>query len=141
MSLAIVRKTFRDTLWVFLLLTLAIVAFEMLFVRAMSVFAGEITEIWFSKEALRRLIQMMVGADLAENATPTGLMTVGFAHPLLYAFTWTLILTICTRVIAGEIDRGTADLLLTLPISRASLYVSVSLVWLVCGVPISVAPL
>ena len=140
MNGAIFRKTFREALPLGLLLVLAILVFEMLFVRAMSAFANEITQMWFARTGIRRLIQGMVGADLAEGLTPTGLITVGFGHPLLYAFTWTFLLTTCSRVIAAEVERGTADLLFTLPVSRPAIYTSVSLVWILYGIPLSLAP-
>jgi len=106
----------------------------------MGEFAEEITGIW-KIGFVRRFVQVLVGADLFANLTPTTIMTVGLAHPLLYVLTWSLLLTTCSRIIAGEIDRGTADLLLTLPISRVATYASVSAVWVLAGVVVSFAPL
>jgi ABC-type transport system involved in multi-copper enzyme maturation permease subunit len=80
------------------------------------------------------------GFDRLADLTPATLMTIGLAHPLLYALTWTLLLTTCTRVISGEIERGTAELLLTLPTSRAAMYVSVSSVCTLAGAFASAAP-
>jgi len=138
---ALVRKTVRDTLPLFLLLVAAIVIFETLFMRAMSEFAAEITEIWFKQAVIRRLIQTMLGADLAVDLTATGLVTVGFAHPLLYAFTWTFLLATITRALVAEVERGTADLLLTLPVARWQVYTSISVVWVLVGPVLSFAPL
>jgi len=139
-KLAVFHKTARETALLLAILTAALVGFELLFVLAMGEFAEEITGIW-KVGFIRRFIQVLVGADLFADLTPTTIMTVGLAHPLLYAFTWTLLLTTCTRVIAGEVDRGTADLLLTLPISRVATYASVSAVWALAGVVVSFAPL
>src|SRR5262249_9225006 len=50
------------------------------------------------------------------------------------------ILTVCTRVIVGEIDRGTADLLLTLPISRTGILATVTLLWAGVGLVFCAAP-
>jgi ABC-2 type transport system permease protein len=50
-------------------------------------------------------------------------------------------LTIGTGVIAGEVDRGTADLLLTLPVARRTVYVSTSVAWVLAAVLVSAAPL
>ena len=140
MNLAVFHKTARETALLLAILTAAIVGFELLFVLAMGEFAEEITGIW-KVGFIRRFIQVLVGADLFADLTATTLMTVGLAHPLLYVLTWSLLLTICSRVIAGEIDRGTADLLMTLPISRVATYASVSAVWLLSGVVVSFAPL
>lgn len=135
------RKTARDTAALLVIVVLGILLFECLIVRALGEFAEEITEIWFSHPFLTNLVKALVGADLAENITATSLMTIGFAHPLLYALVWGFVLATCTRVIGGEIDRGTADLLLSLPISRARVYASVSAVWMLAGVPACLAPL
>jgi len=140
-NLAVFRKTARETAPLLVILTAAILAFETLFVIAVREFAEQIADVWQRIELVRLIIQMLIGADRLADLTPTTLTIIGLAHPLLYALTWTLLLTTCTRVIAGEIDRGTADLLLTLPISRVAIYVAVSAVWLVCGVVLSLAPL
>jgi ABC-2 type transport system permease protein len=135
------KKTARDALLLAVVAWLAIVVFEILLVRALGEFASELTDMWFSRTFLRNLIKALVGADLAENITPTALVTIGFAHPFLYAMVWGFLITTCTRVVGGEIERGTADLLLTLPISRARVFASVTVVWLAAGIPLCLAPL
>jgi len=83
---------------------------------------------------------MMLGADLGSEITPTALVTIGFAHPVLFACNWVFLLSITTKSIAGEIDAGTIDLVATLPISRLRLFASLSVVWVLAGIPISLAP-
>lgn len=141
MNLALIRKTALDTLAVFVLVVAGLVAFEFLFVRAMSEFAEELLQFWARRPAIKGFIQVLVGSQFNLDISATGLMTIGLAHPLLFALTWTFILANGSRVIAGEIDRGTADLLLALPVSRVGVYFSVSLVWIVAGAAISFAPL
>lgn len=139
MNRTIIAKTLRES-WVMLaVLVVAIAGFEILFVLAVSSFSKELIEIWSKFSFLRGLVQALAGADLTTDVNATSFMSIGFAHPFLYAVTWAFLLTTCTRVIVGEIDRGTTDILLTLPISRTSHYVSVSLVWMGMGVPICVA--
>lgn len=140
MSTAILQKTMRETWLLLVLLFVAVVGFEVIFVWAVSSFAKELTDIWFKFPFLKTLISALAGADLASEVTTTSLMALGLAHPVIYAMTWAFILTVCTRVIVGEIDRGTADLLLTLPNSRASIYGVVSLVWALTGLVFIVAP-
>lgn len=141
MNRAVFLKTLRDTAWLLVLLTVASIVFEILFVRAMREFSAEMSHLWMQKPIIRRMVSMLVGADVAVNLTPTTLMAIGVAHPLLYAFHWIFVLTTCSRVIVGEIDRGTADLLLSLPVSRAGVYASVSAMWVVGCVPLAVVPL
>ncbi len=141
MNPALIRKTALDTLAVFLLIVAGLVVFEFLFVRAMSEFADDLLQFWSRRPAIKGFVQVLVGSQFNLDISPTGLMTIGLAHPLLFALTWTFILANGSRVLAGEIERGTADLLLTLPVSRVGVYVSVSLVWVVAGAALSFAPL
>lgn len=141
MNAALLKKTARDTAALLVIVVLGILLFECLVVRALGEFAEEITELWLSHPFLTNMVKALVGADLAESVTATSLMTIGFAHPLLYALLWGFLLATCTRVITGEIDRGTGDLLLSLPISRSRVYCSVSAVWMLCGIPLCLAPL
>ncbi len=141
MNRGIFRKTARDTLPLLLIITIAIVTLESLVVGVLSEFTEEINYIWLQRPLFQRFAKMLVGADLGPEASATTFMTIGFTHPLMFTLTWLFLLVTCTRVIAGEIDRGTADLLLTLPVSRGSVYVSVSAVWVLSGIPISLAPL
>lgn len=142
MNLALFRKTVRDSRVLILVMPLAIVVFEVLFLRGLVEFISDKTMFeWFERSFARRFTRVLLGADLLEGINLTSLMTLGFAHPLVYALTWSLVLAVGTRVIAGEIDRGTADLLLSLPLSRARIYACVSSVWLMAGIPVSLAPL
>ncbi len=139
MNRTIIAKTVRESWFMLAVLVVAVMLFEILFVLAVSSFSKELIEMWSKFHFLRGLVQALAGADLTADVNATSFMSIGFAHPFLYAVTWAFLLTTCTRVIVGEIDRGTSDLLLTLPISRASHYISVSAVWIAMGIPICVA--
>src|SRR5262249_39667800 len=128
MNPGLIRKTLRDCLVQFVLTLAAVTAWEVLFIRAMGEFSTDMSQLWLKQPPLRRMIQMLIGYDLASDLTPPTLMTIGLAPPLLYALTWSFILAVTSRVLAGEVDRGTADLLLTLPVSRRQIFVSVSAV-------------
>ena len=141
MNPAIVRKTFRDALPLLVILTTAAILIEFLFVVFFREFSQDLPEILLNFKFVRGIVRALAGADLLGEINPTTLASIGLAHSLLHALCWTLLLTICTRVTVGEIDRGTAALLLTLPVSRAAVYVSTSLVWLTCAAIISGASL
>ena len=143
MSRAVFWKTWRDYLLLTMVLSVSIVLFEIGVVRMMMEAAKdlELLRNWLERPFIKTMIQIALGADPVGDLTPTTLATMGLAHPLLYAFAWTLLLTIGTGVVAGEISRGTADLLLTLPVSRAAVYTSTTLVWLMAAFQVSLAPL
>jgi ABC-type transport system involved in multi-copper enzyme maturation permease subunit len=56
-----------------------------------------------------------------------------WVHPTVLTLVWAHETMYCTRLPAGEIDRGTADFLLCLPVSRWTVFVSESIGWLVSG--------
>jgi len=138
-SVAVAVRTWRDSWRLVVLLPLAIVVFELLLVRALGEMPAEAAA-WLDRPFFKPFLRMLLGADLAESFTATGLMTLGFAHPFLFAVTWIVPLTICTRVTVGEMERGTADLLLTLPLSRAAIYISTSVIWALAGLALCAAP-
>ena len=45
----------------------------------------------------------------------------------------TMTILFCSRMPAGEVDVGTADVLLGLPVSRLSIYAAEALVWIAAG--------
>jgi ABC-2 type transport system permease protein len=143
MSGAVIRKTLRDHLVLILLLTFGIVLLEFAIVRMVIEIGKDLEQfrMWIARPLIQQLLHMALGADVLSDMSPTALATIGLAHPLLYVLSWSLLLTIGTAVIAGEIDRGTADLLLTLPMSRTTVYMSTTLVWVIAAVLASAASL
>ncbi len=136
MTRAILIKTLRDALFIGGLCGLGIFLLEMLFVIVMQDFIGEMEYLWINKEIFQRFARMLLGEELGEAITPTGLITIGFAHPLLFAMSWSFLLVVCTRVTVAEIEWGTADLLFTLPVNRREVYVSASIGWMVFAGPL-----
>jgi ABC-type transport system involved in multi-copper enzyme maturation permease subunit len=66
---------------------------------------------------------------------------MAWVHPVPLALVWAHAIFSCTRVPAGEVDRGTADVLLSLPVSRWDVFLAETLVWLGCGAAILAAAL
>lgn len=141
MSAAVMRKSARDTLLIFALAVLGILIFESMYMRAMREFGDGVLRDLLARPFMQRFIRTLVGTDMGVDFTPTSLMTLGFVHPIVLVLTWGLLITHCTRVLAGEVDRGTADIMLSLPISRATHYCSVSAVWVLMGLAIVFAPI
>ncbi|MCH7871930.1 MAG: ABC transporter permease subunit [Planctomycetes bacterium] len=140
MNIAIARKTLRDILLPLVIILSATVLFEIIFVMAMGELARDLEGFLAAREFIQRFIRALAGDDLIGDMSPTSIASFGLVHPLLLALSWTLLLTWGSHVIAGEIERGTADLLFSLPVSRLSLYVSASSVLLLCAVLMSTVP-
>lgn len=56
--------------------------------------------------------------------------SIQWSHPVLLALVFAQIIVVCTRVPAGETERGTIDLLMGLPVSRWQVYISETVVFL-----------
>ena len=90
---------------------------------------GVVDQIPFVKSMLTALL----GTELGDEITARTMQTFLWVHPTVLALVWALEIVICTRIPAGEIDRGTIDVLLGLPVSRRSVYFCETIVWLVSG--------
>lgn len=53
---------------------------------------------------------------------------IQWSHPVLLSLIFAQLVIVCTRMPAGETDRGTIDLLMGLPVSRWAIYISESIV-------------
>jgi ABC-2 type transport system permease protein len=140
-NFALLVKTLRDSRVLLIVLALAIVGFEFLFLRAISEFGDDMLRFWAGRPAFAKFAKIVLGAELGDNITKTMLVIIGFAHPFLYACVWAFILATVTRSLAGELDRGTADLLLSLPLSRTTIYITITVAWVLCGIVMNLAPL
>ena len=91
-------------------------------------------------ESLRqiRFIQTFVSVMLGVNASgplgPEVFSAFPWVHPVVLALVWSHALMCCTRMPAAEIERGTIDVTLTLPVTRWAILRSETLVWLVAAV-------
>ena len=82
---------------------------------------------------VRTFIQALLGNDFGGNINADTLRAIVWVHPTVLTLLWAHEIVCCTRLPAGEIDRGTIDVLLSWPISRRKLYACESMVWLAAG--------
>jgi ABC-2 type transport system permease protein len=98
----------------------------------------------FSKQFSEQLVQMqfaqttfkaLLGTDIVKGGSvgPEMFVAIAWVHPVVMALVWAHAIIVCTRVPAGEVDRGTIDVLLGLPVSRWELYCSEAVVWVGSG--------
>lgn len=130
MSAALMLRALRDTRWLVLVLAAVLIAFQFLFIFVMGRLSGQLLEFWQRLPLVSQLLRALVGIDPGREVTFASFVAIGLLHPFLLAVLWIYLVVTCSRDTVGEIDRGTADLLLSLPVSRSALYTSVSVVWL-----------
>jgi ABC-type transport system involved in multi-copper enzyme maturation permease subunit len=135
----LVRKTVRDNALLFGLTVAAVILFETVFVLAIRSLGYELKSFVSNRAMLQYFFRMLLSLDLRMGTSMNVLLVLGFVHPFLFATTWGFMLAIGTRITVGEIDRGTADLLLTLPLSRSTIYISTTAVWVVAAMILSLS--
>ncbi|MFH1418636.1 MAG: ABC transporter permease subunit [Planctomycetota bacterium] len=136
MNTALIRKTARDYLVVWVAAMVLLFSLVMVFMLAVHSMPLDETTQFLRMAWVRKLVNALVGADLMETMTPTGLAGFIFSHPMTWVLLITFLMTASSGGLAGEVDRGTMDLLAALPISRPAIYVSLSIVILLAGLPL-----
>ena len=81
----------------------------------------------------RTFLTILLGNTLGAEISARSMQAFLYVHPVVLALVWAHAVTLCTRMPAAEIDRGTIDVLLSLPVSRRAVYACESIVWIVSG--------
>jgi len=129
----VVEKTAREVWLQTLVLGASLMVVECLVAYVLPTFKKEIAGSWGQVAFVQNLLKALLGSELGDQVGPHALQALPWVHPIVLAIFWTHQLTFCTRLPAGEIDRGTIDILLGLPLSRWQAYLAESLVFLVTG--------
>ncbi len=77
---------------------------------------------WLQVKLVQQILTAFLGAEVGTVFGPSAMTAIGWAHPIVLALVSAHAISCCTRVPAGEIERGTIDVLLGLPIRRGTLY-------------------
>jgi len=133
----LMRRTLRDYSGLWTALALLVFGFAILFMYAIHATpigqqGGEFLKMPF----VRRVLTVMLGSDPLVMLTPSSLSSFAFTHPLIWSLLVVFALTMSSGVLAGEVDRGTMDLLGSLPMSRAAIYNSLATMTILMGLPL-----
>ncbi|MEE9294212.1 MAG: ABC transporter permease subunit [Phycisphaerae bacterium] len=126
MNTALLRKTAHDHFWVTCLVSIAVLSFPVVILLAFSSVPLEMIEGAFQVPWISTLIRALTGAEISELLNANSVGAFVFVHPVVLTITWGFVVMTTSRVICGEVDQGTADVLLSLPLSRWSVYTTVS---------------
>ena len=134
MNRGLIAKTFHETWPLTLVLGTALALVKALLGYVLPTFHDEIAGLWARVAILRDFLKALLGAELGASIGPHVFEALSWVHPVVLAVIWAFQLTFCSRVPVGEIDRGTVDVLLGLPVSRWDVYLGESLVFVAAGV-------
>jgi len=108
-------------------------AMEGLLAYVLPTFETQLAPSLLQIQFIQQFISAMLGTEVGSRLSPAAFQALPWAHPVILALVWAHAVICCTRVPAGEVDRGTADVLLSLPVGRWEILVSETAVWLVAG--------
>ncbi len=94
---------------------------------------GDIDKLFGSIPFIKPILSALLGVDPGEAFTGQLMQAFLWVHPTVLAIMWAHELMYCSRVPAAEIDRGSIDFLLGLPISRWKLYIAETIGWILSG--------
>jgi hypothetical protein len=129
----LIIRAFRELWSTTLLLGLVFLGVEAALAFVLPKFGAQMSREWLQMDFVRGIMQAMLGAEITDRMGPQMFHAMAWVHPVVLALAWAHAVVCCTRVPAGEVDRGTVDVLLGLPVSRWEVFLSETLVWLACG--------
>ena len=141
MNRGLIMRAFREMWPTTLLLGIVLMGVEAALAFVLPRFSAQISQDWMQMEFVRNIMQAMLGTEVTSRIGPHLFHAMAWVHPVVLALTWAHALVCCTRVPAGEVDQGTADVFLGLPVSRWDVFFSETFVWLVCGAALLAAAL
>jgi hypothetical protein len=127
-------KIFHEVWLTALLFGLGLFVVEMLLTYILPQVNEALGEILNRVPFARTFVTVLLGNTLGAEITGRSMQAFIYVHPVVLALVWALAVTLCTRMPAAEIDRGTIDILLSWPVSRRIVYACESIVWLATGV-------
>ncbi len=136
MNAALFRKTAYDHRWTLAIVSVAVTIFPVLISHAFASIPWQMIHEMIEKVPwITGLFRALTGTEFPEVLSINMLGAFAYVHPVMLAVTWGYVIMAATRVICGEIDRGTADVIFALPVTRPTAYLSVS-AWIFVTCPL-----
>jgi ABC-2 type transport system permease protein len=132
----LIAKTVREVWLSTLLFALGIMGIETALAYIIPIFFDELSGQWLELNIVQGILKGLLGTEIGSSVGLGAIGAIAWVHPIVLALIWAQEITFCTRVPAGEVDRGTVDVLLGLPVSRLRVYSCESAVWLASGLAI-----
>ncbi|MBI4718281.1 MAG: hypothetical protein HY763_10785 [Planctomycetes bacterium] len=125
LALKVLRETWMGTV----LFCASLAAVELLLTYVLLSFFRDAPAI-LQFRVLQDVLKGMLGTEVGPTLGPEAIAAITWLHPLVLGLVWTQAVTFFTRLPAAEVERGTIDVLLSLPVSRTTAYLTTSLVGL-----------
>jgi ABC-2 type transport system permease protein len=136
MSLALWRKILRDLRWPLFFVGLLLFAFQTLWAKVTDRVVAELLPA-FAKQKVPvdliakilfqgpgKIIQTIMGGEMIHLNNPMEMLTIAYVHPLTQVILCVWAIGRAAGAFAGEIDKGTMELLMAQPVSRRRVVLS-----------------
>jgi len=130
LNLGLLLRAWRETLGATVVFMVIIGSFGGLLSYALPRFQERFLKRGFVPPGLAQLRNTIMGVDSSASGVAEIAYTLAWSHPVIVALLFAHAIIVTTRVPSGEIQSGTLDVLLGLPISRWELFISETTAWL-----------
>lgn len=135
LNLGLVQRALREIFWVTVTLSLLLGSVSGLLAWAMPRIQDRMLRRNRVPGFVRELRNSLLGIDNSMGASPADLgIAIAWSHPIIIALIAAHAIIVCTRILAAEVERGTVDVLLALPVSRLRLFLSETFAWFMSAV-------
>lgn len=127
MNWVLLRTTLYRSRVTLVLCLLLVLAFEWFYVHIVGVIHARIGILGILGAFPKGLLKV-IGAEQIDLTSPLGMLSLGYIHPLPWValLTWTIGRS--SDAMAGEMERGTMDLLLAQPVARIKIFLTHAIV-------------
>jgi len=129
LNYGLLLRAWRETLGATLVFMIIIGSFGGLLSYALPRVQERFMSRGFIPPGLVQLRNTMMGVDSSASGVAEIAYTMAWSHPVIVALLFAHAIIVTTRVPSGEIQSGTLDVLLGLPISRWELFISETVAW------------
>ena len=136
MNYGLMTKTVREVWLSTLLFALGLGALEGMLASLLPTIYEQLPDRWLQIKFMQSMLKALLGTEVGSAIGPGVIAAIAWAHPMVLVLVCAHAIAFCTRVPAGEVDRGTIDVLLSLPVSRTGVYFSESAIWLASGLAV-----
>ena len=132
-NLGLIRRALREMLPTTLLCAALLATISGLLAYALPQFQARIIQ-RAMPPGFMQMRNVMLGVDSTGGGIADIAFSIAWSHPVVLILLLAQAIIACTRVPAGEIERGSIDMLMGLPISRWQLFLSETVAWLIGGI-------
>ena len=129
----IFKKIIREVWIGTLLFSIAFLLVEILLNMILPLLLDQMGDMLDRLPFIRDFLGALLGVDVEGEISAQLMQAFVWVHPVVLTLIWAHEIFFCTRFPAGEIDRGTIDVLLGMPVSRRKVYLCETIGWLTSG--------